>query len=570
MNEKTPTDRPISADAISSFDPFDIVGSNLAVQQAWLLQPERLCTIAQNLALDISRAHDRFARVSFGVPSEPAVAAVPYDERFQDPVWINQPGFAYVKDMYLLYGRWLEDAIYTTSDVDPARRRRAAFWTKQWLDAIAPTNFFWTNPEALRRCIATYGLSLLWGLQNWLRDVAAGDVRMVEPDVFEVGRDLATAPGQVVLRNDLLELIQYLPTTEQVHAVPIVLVAPWINKYYIMDLSPHNSLVRYLIDQGFTVFATSWKNPGSEARATTPEDYLLRGVRPALEIARAICGVPHVHAAGYCLGGTALALLLAWLNADPADRATNPVAHWTAFAALVDFGDPGEIGVFLNETSFEFLRERMAATGYMDGATLANAFRLLRPNSLIWHYAVHSYLYGEELPSSDVLFWNCDTTRMPAAMHEFYLRELYLNNRLAQAGELEIGGRRLDLGAIAQSLYAVGAEQDHIAPWRQTFRLCGLTGGPARYALATSGHILGGIINPPADPPKRRYWSGDATGQRDPDNWLEQTAKVSGSWWEDWTRWLSERCGPLGPPPSLGNAEYPPLQAAPGSYVLER
>lgn len=569
MNEKTPTDQTTSTASAFSLDPFDIFGSNLAVQQAWLLQPERLYTIVQNLALDISRVHDRFARASFGVPSEPAVAAVPYDERFQDPIWINQPGFAYVKDMYLLYGRWLEDAIYTTSDVDPARRQRAAFWTKQWLNAVAPTNFFWTNPEALRRCIATYGLSAFWGLQNWLRDVAAGDVRMVEPDAFQVGHDLATTPGQVVLRNDLLELIQYAPATERVRAVPVVLVAPWINKYYIMDLSPQNSLIRYLVGQGFTVFATSWKNPGPEARQITLADYLLRGVRPALEAARAICGVPRVHATGYCLGGTALALLLAWLDADPADRADNPVAHWTTFTTLVDFRDPGEIGVFLNETSFEFLRERMAAAGYLDGATMANAFRLLRSNSLIWHYVMHSYLYGEELPPSDVLFWNCDTTRMPAAMHEFYLRELYLNNRFIRPGELELGGRRLDLGAIAQPLYAVGAEQDHIAPWRQTFRLCGLIGGPARYALATSGHILG-IINPPVDPPKRRYWSGDATGQRDPDAWLERTAKVSGSWWEDWTRWLDERCGPPDLPPSLGNAAYPPLQAAPGSYVLER
>lgn len=553
----------------STLDPFDIAGSSLAVQKAWLRQPERLATTLQQLMLDACKVHDRFSRASSGIPSAPAVTAVVYDERFKDAVWTDQPWFAYLKEMYLLYVRWLEDAIHATEGVTPEQRRRAAFWNRQWLDAAAPTNYFWTNPEALRRARATQGLSMLWGLQNWLEDAAAQDVRMVEPDAFQVGRDLATASGQVVLRNELLELIQYAPVTTQVHATPIVLVAPWINKFYIMDLSPRNSLVRYLTGQGFTVFITSWKNPGSEARATTLDNYLLKGVRPALEAARTICGVPQVHATGYCLGGTAIAMLLAWLNADPADRAANPVAHWTTFTTLVDFSDPGEIGVFLNEASFDFLCQRMAKTGFLDGADMAKAFRMLRPNSLIWHYVMHSYLYGEELPPSDVLFWNCDTTRMPAAMHAFYLRELYLNNKLMEPGNLEIGGRRLNLGAITEPLYAVGAEQDHIAPWRQTFQLCGLTGGAARYILATSGHILG-IINPPVTPPKRRYWAGDATGCNDPEAWREHIEKQPGSWWEDWTRWLAERCGPLGPPPSLGHASYPALGPAPGRYVLEK
>ena len=568
MNTQTVPRQTISPRPVIPLDPFDIVGSTLAVQQAWLRQPERLAASLQGLALDAARVRDRFMQSSFGLPSEPAVDAVIYDERFQDPTWTERPGFSYLKEIYLLYGRWLEDAIHATEDVDPKQRQRAAFWSRQWLDAIAPNNYFWTNPEAPRRAIASQGFSLLDGLLNWLRDTAASDVRMVEPDAFAVGRDLATTPGQVVLRNELLELIQYAPTTSQVRAVPVVLVAPWINKYYIMDLSPHNSLVRYLVGQGFTVFATSWKNPDPKAQTTTLDDYLLRGVLPALEAAHTIYGVPQIHATGYCLGGTALAMLLAWLAADRTDAAANLVAHWSTFTTLVDFSDPGEIGVFLNEHSFDFLRRRMAADGYLDGADMARAFRLLRPNSLIWHYVVHSYLYGEELPPSDVLFWNCDTTRMPAAMHEFYLRELYLNNRLSQPDGLRIGGRQLDLGSIRQPLYAVGAEQDHIAPWRQTFRLCGLTGGPSRYVLATSGHILG-IINPPVTPPKRRFWVGDATGQGNPETWRDGIEKVSGSWWDDWARWLGERCGPVGPPPPPGNAEYPPLLAAPGQYVRE-
>ena len=568
MNSPTPVSPTAAAVPQSPFDPFDIFGSSLAVQHAWLRQPERLAAIAQDLALDAVRVHSRLARAGCGIPSDPEVTAVRFDERFEQAAWTDQPWFAYLKESYLLYSRWLEDAIYATEDVDPQQRRRAGFWTRQWLDALAPTNFFWTNPEALNRAHVSQGVSILQGWQHWLEDAAAKNVQMVKPDAFEVGRDLATTPGQVVLRNELLELIQYAPATAQVRAMPIVLVAPWINKFYIMDLSPRNSLIRYLVSQGFTVFVTSWKNPGPEARATTLDDYLLKGVRPAFEAARTICNVPQIHATGYCLGGTAVAMLLAWLNADAADRVANPVAHWTTFTTLTDFSDPGEIGVFLNQGSFDFLRQRMAKTGYLDGANMAGAFRMLRPNSLIWHYVIHSYLYGEDLPPSDVLFWNCDSTRMPAAMHEFYLQELYMNNRLIEPDGLEIGGRRLDLGAISQPLYAVGAEQDHIAPWKQTFRLCGLTGGPARYVLATSGHILG-IINPPVTPPKRRFWVGDATGAQDAEAWREQVEKAPGSWWDDWTRWLGERCGPLGTPPSLGNAAYPPLEPAPGRYVRE-
>ncbi len=568
MNSPTPVSPTAAAVPQSPFDPFDIFGSSLAVQQAWLRQPERLAAIVQDLALDAVRVHSRLARAGCGIPSDPEVTAVRFDERFQQAAWTDQPWFAYLKESYLLYSRWLEDAIYATEDVNPQQRRRAGFWTRQWLDALAPTNFFWTNPEALNRAHVSQGVSVLQGWQHWLEDAAAKNVQMVKPDAFEVGHDLATTPGQVVLRNELLELIQYAPATAQVRAMPIVLVAPWINKFYIMDLSPRNSLIRYLVSQGFTVFVTSWKNPGPEARATTLDDYLLKGVRPAFEAVRTICNVPQIHATGYCLGGTAVAMLLAWLNADAADRAANPVAHWTTFTTLTDFSDPGEIGVFLNPGSFDFLRQRMTKTGYLDGADMAGAFRMLRPNSLIWHYVIHSYLYGEDLPPSDVLFWNCDSTRMPAAMHEFYLQELYMNNKLIEPGGLEIGGRRLDLGAISQPLYAVGAEQDHIAPWKQTFRLCGLTGGPARYVLATSGHILG-IINPPVTPPKRRFWVGDATGAQDAEAWREQVEKAPGSWWDDWTRWLGERCGPLGAPPSLGNAAYPPLEPAPGRYVRE-
>ena len=370
----------------------------------------------------------------------------------------------------------------------------------------------------------------------------------------------------MVFRNRLLELIQYAPATERVRSVPIVIIAPWINKYYILDLNRKKSLVRYLVDQGYTVYITSWKNPTTEMRDTTLDDYMLEGILPAVDAVRAICGVPQVHVVGYCIGGTMLSALMAWLaRGDSA----SPIAHWTLFTALVDFTDPGDIDVFIDEDSIRYIERMMAQNGYLDGQELALSFRMLRSNSLIWHYFVHNYLYGEEPPPFDVLYWNTDCTRLPEAMHSFYLRELYLHNKLAQPDALSLGGRPIDLGRIRQPLYAVGTEQDHIAPWKETFKICSLVGGPVRFTLATSGHIMG-IVNPPVDPPKRRYWVGDASGASDAEAWRESQTKVPGSWWEDWDAWLAAQCGPFTAPPPLGTEVYPALEDAPGSYVLDR
>ncbi|TCO81026.1 polyhydroxyalkanoate synthase [Plasticicumulans lactativorans] len=555
----TATETPPAAAAL---DPFGIGRACQDTAAAWLAHPGALAASLTRLGTDLLAVQCQHWRHLLGAESADVVSAIAFDERFQDPAWTRHPGFDALKQLYLLQTRWLQDAIFATPGLDPRTARRAAFWVRQWLDALAPSNCLWTNPVALQRCVESGGKSLTRGFAHFTRDLAAGDVRMVEPDAFAIGSDLATTPGRVVYRNELLEVIQYAPTTARVRSVPLVLIAPWINKYYILDLRPHNSLVRHLVAQGFTVFVTSWKNPGPALRDTGFDAYLLRGALAAVAAARAVCSVEQVHAAGYCLGGTTLASLMAWCAADPAGAA--PVAHWTLFTTLTDFADPGEIAVFLSDEAVDFIERGMAAKGYLDGAEMARSFRLLRPNSLIWHYVVHGYLYGEELPPFDILFWNMDTTRMPAAMHGWYLRELYLRNRLAQPGALELGGRRLDLGRITQPLYAVGCEQDHIAPWQQTFRTCALVGGPVRYVLATSGHILG-IINPPVDPPKRRYWVGDAGGQRDAEAWRSATPKVPGSWWDDWTAWLHARCGDWRDAVPL-DADLP---AAPGSYVRE-
>jgi polyhydroxyalkanoate synthase len=382
---------------------------------------------------------------------------------------------------------------------------------------------------------------------------------------LRIGRDLAAMPGGVVYRNELIELIQYSATTSDVRKTPVVVIPPWINKYYVLDLTPQQSLLGHLVNAGYTVFVVSWKNPGASLAGASFADYLMRGVRQAIEVARGICGVPSVHAVGYCVGGTALAALMAWLNAGRGGRA--PVAHWTLLATLVDFSEPGPIAAFVNEESVETICALMAQRGYLDGRQLELTFRMLRANSLIWHYVVHNYLYGETPPPSAVLQWNMDTTRVPAAMHGWYLRECYLENKLRRANALTVDGRGIDVGRIRQPLYAVGSEEDHITPWLSTFATTQLVGGPVRYTLTTSGHILG-IVNPPVTPPRCAYWSGEARAESAA-AWRARQTAVAGSWWTDWTAWLGEHCVERVAPRAVGTAAYPCLAPAPGTYVHE-
>jgi polyhydroxyalkanoate synthase len=553
----------------NSVDPFGILSSLLRVQQAWLRHPKALFSEFGKLGGELWSLQQQSFQRMLGLASEDAFPAAERDERFQAEIWTENPYLDTVKEYYLAYTRWLEDAVFSTPELPEKERKRAAFWLRQGLNALAPTNYFWTNPYAVQRYVESGGHSLLGGLTNVLKDLETSDLRMVDKEAFAVGRNLATTTGQVVFRNELLELIQYAPDSEQVRAVPILIVAPWINKYYILDLNEKKSLVRHLVKQGFTVFVTSWRNPTTEMRTTTFDDYMLKGLLPAVEAVRSICAVPQIHAVGYCIGGTLLASLLAWLAVDEGYKDKHPIAHWTLFASLVDFADAGDIEVFIDEHSVASIEQMMAMRGYLDGAELAMAFRMLRSNSLIWHYYVHHYLYGEEPPQFDVLYWNMDSTRLPEAMHSFYLREFYLQNRLAQPGAVTLGGHPIDLGRITQPLYAVGAEQDHITPWKETFKTCNLVKGPVRYVLATSGHIVG-IINPPVDPPKRRYWVGDASGHTDPMAWQEAMKKEPGSWWQDWWEWLGQQCGPLQGPRTMGNKSYPALDPAPGPYVFER
>lgn len=550
-----------------SADPFGMFDACWQVQKAWLNQPQALSQKLLDLGSGLAGLQVQTACQLLGRNGCDLIPAVRYDERFQEPIWTENPFFDHLKEVYLLSTHWLEDSIYETPDLEEPTRFKAGFQTRQLLNAIAPSNFFWTNPAALRRCLETGGFSLWDGASNLLRDSQYGTVQMVDEKAFKVGENLATTEGAVVYRSELLEVIQYAPTTDQVHQVPIVLVAPWINKYYILDLTPAKSLIKHLCDQGFTVFVTSWKNPGAELRDITLDDYMLKGVLQTVEVASQICNGSQVHLTGYCIGGTVVAALMAWLNSSDSDDIL--VAHWSLLTTLVDFSTPGEIGVFIDEPAIEYLEQRMLKTGFLEGEDMASTFRALRANSLIWRQFIHNYLLGKDLPKFDILYWNTDFTRMPAKMHSFYLRELYLNNSLAKPDGLCLGGRKLDIKRITQPLYAVGAEQDHITPWKETFKTTCLVGGPVRYVLATSGHIQG-IISPPVTPPKLSYWAGDIDSECTPKAWCQGTKKISGSWWEDWVTWLRPQCGTQQSPPALGSEQYPALADAPGSYVLER
>lgn len=407
------------------------------------------------------------------------------------------------------------------------------------------------------------------GLKNLTEGIRAGEVQMVDRSAFTVGGNLAHTAGAVVFRNPLIELIHYAPVQDKVRGIPVLFVPPWINKFYILDLNERKSLVHYLLGRDFDVYIISWKNPTAEMAGTTFEDYLFEGVLQAIKVACKASGKRQVHAVGYCIGGTALATLMAWLNREYRNKPGMPVAHWTLLASLVDFSRPGEIESFISEESILAIESIMAQQGFLAGRQLGPTFRMLRPNPLIWHYVVDSYLYGEAPPAFDVLFWNVDGTRMPRTMHSFYLREFYLHNRLAQKDAIALGGHPIDLGAITQPLYAVGTEEDHITPWRGTFKICHLVNGSVRYVLSTSGHILG-IINPPVDPPKREYWAGDYGGETEGKLWRAKCEKIPGSWWEDWSHWLEQRCGELRTAPAVATAAHPALCEAPGAYVLEQ
>src|SRR5215210_6563338 len=449
--------------------------------------------------------------------------------------------------------------------MDEAERRRVDFHLRQFVDAMSPTLLLASNPAALRRAAETGGASLVEGARNLMADLKAGRLSMVDATAFAPGRNLALSPGKVVLRDRLIELIQYEPTTETAHRTPLLVFPPWINKFYILDMQPKNSMVRHLVAQGFTVFMASWKNPDASMEDVGFDDYMELGPLEASDVVREITGAPTVNVMGYCIGGTLLAMALAWLAAK-GDKRFNAA---TFMVSMQDFARVGDTAVFMDEPALDLVEQQMMERGYLDSREMSNMFNLLRSNDLIWANVVNNYLLGNKPPAFDLLYWNSDGTRMTRAAHSWYLRNTYVENNLIEPGKITLKGEAIDLGRICQDTYAVGAEKDHIVPWDSAWQITQLFGGDVRFVRASSGQIAG-IINPPGG--KGAYWAreiGDAATTSS-EQWLQSATRHDGSWWPDWTAWLTARSGEKGKPPSLGSKKHPPLEDAPGTYVLEK
>ncbi len=484
------------------------------------------------------------------------------DRRFAHPSWERNPWFYGLRQSHLAWARYLHELV-DTADVDPSTADKARFATDLVVDALAPTNFFLSNPAALQRAFETGGNSALAGLRNFFADMAGngGMPRQVDTSPFTVGENLAATPGKVVFRNDLMELIQYAPQTETTFEVPLLLSPPWINKYYIMDLAPGRSFVEWAVNHGHTVFAISYRNPDESMRNVSLDDYLLRGPYDALEVIADITGTDQVNIVGLCLGGTLTVMLMAHLAANGGER----VRSATLLNTLVDFSEPGPMKRFLDRESVARMTTQMAERGYLDATEMSRMFDLLRARDLVWNYVVSGWLMGEQPPAFDILAWNGDGTRMPAEMHSFYLRCCYVENQLAR-GQMTLAGTRLDLDRVTSDTYVLSAKDDHIAPWKSAYATTSLLGGDSRFVLTSSGHVAG-IVNPDAS--RRRYWTNDALPAA-ADDWLGTADLHQGSWWHDWADWIATRAGDRRRPPGLGSRLHPPMAEAPGTYVHQK
>ena len=522
-------------------------------------RPTSVAVAATRCMLDLARIPPTAVARWFGAEVPPPLPMEGKDRRFADPAWSENPAFFALRQTYVAMGRLVDDLV-DSAQLDEQTERKARLALDLLVDAAAPSNFLLTNPAALKRAFDTGGASVAKGLQNFLDDVVHnnGRPRQVDTRPFTIGENLAATPCKVVYRNDLMELLQYEPQSAQVHARPLLCSPPWINKYYVMDLAPQRSFIEWAVRHGRTVFAISYRNPPAAMSRVTMDDYLVDGPHQALDVIEEITGADTIDIVGLCLGGALTAVAAAFLASTGDSR----IGSITLLNTLLDYSSPGALGTFTDLETVERLERRMAREGHLPGASMAGTFDVLRANDLIFNYVVANWLMGQDPPAFDILAWNADSTRMPAAMHSFYLRNFYVENRLAK-GELEIAGKRIDLSLIDRPVYMVSAENDHIVPWTSAYSGGQLLAQPPRFVLSSGGHIAG-IVNPPN--PKSWYLTGDDFGSS-PSQWREAAQRHVGSWWEDWARWSSEHAGDLVDPPPMGSDAHPVLYEGPGEYV---
>lgn len=545
-------------------DPVKIGSAFMEMTTRLMRDPARLVQAQLGFWQDYMTLWQNTTRRIMGDVTPPVIAEDAKDKRFKDDAWRESEVFDFIRQSYLLSARFFRTVAEDKEGLDPRTSQKVDFYTRQFVDAMSPTNFLLTNPEVLRRTVETGGENLLKGLSNLLADLDRGRgklrIRMTDDTKFALGENIAITPGQVVFQNDLMQLIQYTPTTETVLKRPLLILPPWINKFYILDLRPKNSFIRWAVSQGHTVFVCSWVNPDERHAEKDFASYMREGPYAALDAIEKATGEAEVNAIGYCLGGTLLAATLAHMAAKKDTR----IKSATFFTTMLDFEESGELGVFIDEEQLQAVEEKMNKTGYLEGREMATTFNMLRANDLIWSFVVNNYLLGQEPFPFDLLYWNDDSTRMPAKMHSFYLRRMYQQNDLVKPGGIELEGVKIDLRRVKLPTYMLSTREDHIAPWASTYRATSLFKGPMRFVLAASGHIAG-VVNPP-EAGKYSHWVGkDLPGKHD--EWLHGATELAGSWWPDWQRWVAAQAPETVPARQPGAGGLPALEPAPGSYV---
>ncbi len=550
-------------------DEMGIAKAFMDLYSRMAADPAAMASLSMSMWVDYARLWQSTWMKMMGVQAQPVAEPVKGDSRFKDEDWSSNFLFDYFKQSYLIAARHIQHAVSEVGGLSPESEKKVAFFTRQYVDALSPSNFLMTNPQVLRETLASGGQNLVRGLNNLLSDIEKGGgelrISMTDESAFKLGKNIATTPGKVVYQNDLMQLIQYQPATGKAYKRPLVIIPPWINKYYILDLRDKNSFIRFAVEQGHTVFVISWVNPDARLAQKGFDDYMLEGPLAALDAVEKATGERKANIIGYCLGGTLLGATLSYLTAKNEDR----IGCATFFVSLLDFSKPGELGVFIDEAQVENLERKMNERGYLEGSEMAGTFNLLRANDLVWSFVVNNYLMGKDPFPFDLLYWNADSTRMPARMHSFYLRNMYIKNLLGVPGGITLAGVPIDLSKVKLPSYFISTVEDHIAPWKTTYLGARYLGGPVRFVLGGSGHIAG-IVNPPAAQ-KYQYWANDALPAT-PEEWFAGAKQIPGSWWNHWQAWMDKQNAGEEKVPARqpGDGQLKVLEDAPGSYAMLR